>query len=582
VQHRREGVSSAGMTDNNVIEEIRVRLDIVDVISDYTDLKKAGSNYKALCPFHSEKTPSFMVSPQKQIFHCFGCGAGGDIFSFIMKYENVSFPEALRTLAQRAGVELRQSRKYRGRDTDDLYRIHAEATEFYLSNLAGHRGAQEYLEQRGLSKEVIGMFRLGYSPSQSQALYRLLKDNGYPDHLIEKSGLVKFPEKGSPYDMFRGRIMFPITDVNNRVVAFGARALDVKPRSSVPKYINSPETPIFRKGLLLYGLDVAHKNIRQKGYAMVMEGYMDVIVCHQYGFTNAVAPLGTALTEGQMKKLRAYAKKVLLVFDGDDAGLRAARRSLPIIYATGMQAKVMFLPEGYDPDSFLREKGPEEFRKLFPHAKGLVDFYLGLGGDRVEIIRELIEVVAGIRDGILRGQIVNDIATKTSIPDVYLVEEIQKHLKRSKAPLTTAKRNQPLLPEEVLLAIAFARPEYAREIIPRLSENDIEKNIVKNIFLKVKKFGGIPALNSMNGLFDEEEISHITALTIRTGFDEDKVEDIIRDCIRKLKSRRLHKDMSDLELNIKIADASGDVATLNDLLSRKQKLLQEARSEGIL
>jgi DNA primase len=303
---------------------------------------------------------------------------------------------------------------------------------------------------------------------------------------------------------------------------------------------------------------------------------------HQHGIRTAVAPLGTALTEGHLKKIRAYAKKLLLVFDGDEAGLKAARRSLQIIYENGLRAKVLILPEGHDPDTFLREKGAKEFQKLFPLSKDIVDFYLGLREDRVELIRELMELSAKVRDGILRGQIVTEISQKTGIAGVYLVEEIQKIMKPEK------KHNEKTVkslssPEETLLTIAFLRPEYYHDILAKLGKQDFENEMGKSVFLKARQLDKSPALDTISSLFDHEEVSYITSLTIRTGFDEEELNTIIDDCLKKLRTRVLKKKIDDMELRIKMAESSGDFSVLDSLLSKKQAILKEARkNEGIL
>lgn len=570
-----------------ITEEIKARLDIIDLISDYVDLKKSGNNYKALCPFHSEKTPSFTVSPQKQIFHCFGCGAGGDLFGFIMKYENISFPEAVGTLAKRAGVEIKTAPVRKSNTgTDALYGLHSDALEHFISQLEKSPKALNYLKERGLDDATVKTFKIGYSPPQPDSLYRRLKSRQYGEDVMERSGIIKFPEGRRPYDMFRGRIIFPIFDISDKVVAFGARILDPPSGSNVPKYINSSETPIFRKGHTLYGLNTAKNHIREKRYAIICEGYLDVIICHQFGFKNAVAPLGTAFTEGHVKRLRAHTKKVLLVFDGDEAGLRAAKRAIPIIYENGLGAKVLLLPEGLDPDGFLKKNGAHEFQKLFPSSKNIVDFYLELGEDGVEIIRELIGIASGIKDAILRGQTVREISHKTFIPEDYLVEEIRKIGRPEKKDRTERLRRNIPLPEETLMAVSFLMPEHSKEILSRLKEEDIEVDILKSLFAKVMRRGGIPPLADISSVFEEAEVSYITSLTIDRGFDKNETQKSIDDCFRKLRERTLRKNREDIELRIKVAESSGDITTLNHLLSQKhliqQQILQEGNNEGIL
>jgi len=567
----------------NVAEEVKSRLDIVDVISDYVELKKSGSTMKAICPFHAEKTPSFTVSPQRQIFHCFGCGAGGDMFAFVMKYENVSFREALGVLAKRAGVEIAAPGPLAGRSSTEVLRgVHDEATEFFSRALEASREARDFFSRRGINAESVRQFRLGFAPPKRDALYRHLKAKGYEDAVLQSAGVVRLSEKGTRYDMFRGRAIFPIADARGRVIAFGARILGGGGESQGPKYINSPETPVFKKSHTLYGLDVAKEHIRQKGFAILVEGYTDVIMLHQHGFRHAVAPLGTAITEGHLKQLRAYAGKLLLVFDGDEAGLNAARRTLGIVYENGMRAKVLLLPQGSDPDTFLRERGTDEFRKLYRTAVDIVDFYLGLGEDRVEMIRELIGIAARMKDAILRGQVVTEISQKTSIPSVYLVEEIQKRTKNEASPRSEHDRRRNLTAEETLLAICFLRPERGKGILARVDGGVFEDRVAREIFLRAREAGEFPPVDRVGEVYGDDEVSRITSLTVNAEFDDDHLETIIGDCLKKMRAQALRRSIEDMELKIKIAEASGDISLLQTLLSRKQEVLEEAMNEGIL
>jgi DNA primase len=341
------------MKFERLLEEIRSKVDIVDFISDYVPLKKSGQNYKALCPFHAEKTPSFMVSQPKQIFHCFGCGAGGDVVSFLMKHETLSFNEAVQVIAKKAGIKIGEFAydKDRAEKREKLLAINREAAQFFIKNLLNSETAQDYLKKRGTEDSSIRAFSIGYAPPKRDSLMKYLKKTGYTDSLIKDAGLIVSDERGIR-DVFRGRIIFPIYNYQHDIVAFGGRVLD----DSLPKYLNSPETEIFKKGDTLFGLNLAKEEIRKKGYAVLVEGYLDTIICHQYGFKNTVAPLGTALTSKQLQRLKPVANKVVLVFDSDAAGVAAAKRSLEILSECNFRAKVLLLPEGEDPDSFLRKK----------------------------------------------------------------------------------------------------------------------------------------------------------------------------------------------------------------------------------
>ncbi|SFK81736.1 DNA primase [Lachnospiraceae bacterium KH1T2] len=359
---------------DEIIEEVRSKNDIVDVIGNYVRLKKAGSNYFGLCPFHSEKSPSFSVSGIKQMYYCFGCGAGGNVISFVMNYENCTFQEALRMLAERAGVKLpepdySEEAKRRKNEKDRLFALNKDAASFYYKTLRSPEGALglKYFNERRLSKETMRSFGLGYA-GQSSAICRYLKSKGYTDEEIIRSGLANYDERRGLTDRFWNRVIFPIMDIQNRVIGFGGRVMgDAK-----PKYLNSPETPIFDKGKNLYGLNEARRT--RKGYMIACEGYMDVISMHQAGFKEAVASLGTAFTPDHARILKRYTDDVRLTYDSDEAGIKAAMRAIPILKSAGISSKIIHLEPYKDPDEFIKNKGPEEFQKRIDNAENSMSF----------------------------------------------------------------------------------------------------------------------------------------------------------------------------------------------------------------
>ena len=354
---------------DDIIEEVRMKNDIVDVISQYVKLTRKGSSYFGLCPFHNEKTPSFSVTPSKQMYYCFGCGAGGNVYNFIMEYENYSFGEALSHLAGRAGVELpkieysREARE-KAEQRAALLEINKLAAQYFYYQLRRESGktAYGYLLGRGLSEETIRKFGLGYSDKYSDDLYKYLTSKGYSDDLLRESGLFNVDERRGMYDKFWNRVIFPIMDVNNRVIGFGGRVMG----DGKPKYLNSPETKIFDKSRNLYGLNVARTT--RKNYLILCEGYMDVIAMHQAGFTNAVASLGTALTSGHASLVKRYTKEVLLLYDSDGAGVRAALRAIPILREAGVTSRVVSLKPWKDPDEFIKNEGAEAFEERLNQA----------------------------------------------------------------------------------------------------------------------------------------------------------------------------------------------------------------------
>lgn len=354
----------------DLVEEVRMKNDIVDMISGYVKLKKQGSNYMGLCPFHNEKSPSFSVSRQKQMYYCFGCGVGGNVFTFAMEYENLTFPEAVEFLAERAGVELPKaeySKEAREKASlkSTLLEINKEAARYFYAQLKSEHGkaGYTYLKERRLSDETIQAFGLGYSNKYSDDLYRYLRTKGYSEDLIRQAGLINTDEKHGIYDKFWNRVMFPIMDVNSRVIGFGGRVMG----EGKPKYLNSPETLIFDKSRNLYGLSRARSS--RKSYFLLCEGYMDVISLHQAGFTNAVASLGTALTAGHASLIKRYVKDVYLTYDSDEAGTKAALRAVPILRDAGISAKVIRMEPYKDPDEFIKNLGAEEFEQRIAGAK---------------------------------------------------------------------------------------------------------------------------------------------------------------------------------------------------------------------
>ena len=354
---------------DDIIEEVRMKNDIVDVVSQYVKLNRRGNTYFGLCPFHNEKTPSFSVTPSKQMYYCFGCGAGGNVYNFVMEYENYTFGEALQHLADRAGVQLpkieysREARE-KAEKRATLLEINKLAASYFYYQLRRENGSQAYayLINRGVSEDTIKKFGLGYSDKYSDDLYKFLKSKNYSDDLLRESGLFNVDERHGMYDKFWNRVIFPIMDVNNRVIGFGGRVMG----EGKPKYLNSPETKIFDKSRNLYGLNIARTT--RKNYLILCEGYMDVISMHQAGFTNAVASLGTALTSGHASLLKRYTQEVLLLYDSDDAGVRAALRAIPILREAGITSRVVSLKPHKDPDEFIKALGGEEFEKRLERA----------------------------------------------------------------------------------------------------------------------------------------------------------------------------------------------------------------------
>ena len=435
---------------DDIIEEVRQKNDIVDVVSQYVKLTRKGSSYFGLCPFHNEKTPSFSVTPGKQMYYCFGCGAGGNVFNFIMEYENYTFGEALKHLADRAGVELPKieySREVRekAQERAELLEINKQAAQYFYYQLRTEKGAQgyQYLTGRGLSEETMRKFGLGYSDKFGGGLYQFLKSKGYGDDRLRESGLFNVDERHGMYDKFWNRVIFPIMDVNNRVIGFGGRVMG----DGKPKYLNSPETKIFDKSRNLYGLNVARTTRRK--YLILCEGYMDVISMHQAGFTNAVASLGTALTSGHASLLKRYTQEVLLLYDSDEAGVRAALRAIPILREAGVNSRVVNLRPYKDPDEFIKNLGAEAFEERLEQASDSFMFRVSIAESEFSMeepqgqnrfFERCAEMLLELKDELERNLYIEAIVKKYRGQYGISVEDLRKRVNTLALKGTPAER----------------------------------------------------------------------------------------------------------------------------------------------
>ena len=489
------------MASNSAIELIREKLDIVDVVKDYVPaLRRAGRNYKAPCPFHNEKTPSFTVSPDKQIFYCFGCNEGGDIFTFVMKIEGLTFPEAARKLAQKAGLSW-EDRHFTGlsaadRENLEIKKALAAACEFYKKFLfsSGGEKARLYLGARKINKATVEAFGLGYAPAGDNALTQELMGKGFSKDLLAKAGLSGLRDSnGSPYDYFRGRIMFPIRTQTGTVTAFGGRILD----SGEPKYLNSPETPVFSKRKTLYGLDRALAGIRKSGRLLLLEGYMDVISAHQHGVDFAVAPLGTALTTEHASFIKRYAKDTVIMFDPDPAGIKASVRAAEIFMEAGLYSRIAELDPGLDPDEYLNENGPEAFARKISEAADPLNFRMNQffknrdavsAQDKARAIDALLDTVAKQGDEILKSEWVKNIASRFEVSEVSVLQQLKK---KSQAPDRERRQDEPAAAQPMpalelgFIELILKDPELT-VCADGLDESDLSHPLAKRIFSEIK------------------------------------------------------------------------------------------------
>jgi DNA primase len=552
------------------LDEIKSRLDIVDFVAGYVQLKKTGQNWKGICPFHSEKTASFTVSQSKQIFHCFGCGASGDIIAFASRYENISFQEAVKMLAKRAGVRLETSGSG-GIQPERMEKVrHAlsEACSYFTAQLKKSEVAAEYVRKRGIGGEAVGLFKIGYAPAGWHNLLKHLRRAGFSDAPIKDAGLAVAGEKGM-YDIFRNRIMFPIMGPGGAVIAFGGRAMD----DSLPKYINSPETPVFKKSDTLFGLVTAKEELRRGADVLIVEGYMDVIACFQHGFVNAVAPLGTALTEGHVRKLRGLARKAVLVFDGDAAGKAAAKRALRVICQQNYSADVLLLPDGEDPDSLLRGKGAAHFGQLLQGALTPIEFLFSVSGEgNRQTVQEALELIREVQDRLTAEEMLVELSGRTRISESVLRAEFARMKAGKPAIERSAGVGAPAAvcnEEYLLLSAVIAFPERAGYVLAGIDIDEMKDKTVSELFRKLSSAPPGRGLVDMLDEINDDERRLVARLSVSPGFDLDHVEKNIEDCIRRMRERELMD-------RIRRAEATGDMHLIHSLLKEKKRLCEES------
>ena len=579
-----------------LIEEVRTRNDIVEVISGYVRLQKKGSNYFGLCPFHNEKSPSFSVSPGKQMYYCFGCGAGGNVITFLMEYENQTFPEAVRTLAQRAGIALPEaddSKEARQADSRraKLLEINKEAAKYFYYQLRTERGSvgMEYLRKRELSDETMNHFGLGYANKYSNDLIQYLKSKGYSEDLIRDAGLCNVDEKHGMYDKFWNRVMFPIQDINHRVIGFGGRVMG----DGKPKYLNSPETEIFDKSRNLYGLNFARTS--RKGNVILCEGYMDVIAMHQAGFTQAVASLGTAFTSGQASLLRRYANEILLSYDSDGAGVNAALRAIGILKEAGMTGRVINLEPYKDPDEFIKALGGEEFQKRLDHAENSFFFELRQLQKNYDLSdpeqktafhREIARKLCTFSEEVERENYIEAVAQKyhigfetlrrlvgTYAAQTGLAQPVirpKSGVQKKNTAAEGVKNSQKLL-----LTWLVEQPQLYRQISKYISPKDFTEGLYEKVadrlFEELEQGNINPA--SIISMFEEEEDQREAASLFHTKLERlestAEQEKALHDIVCAVKRNSYERDSAQL---------GTDVAALNRVIAGKKQLEELAKT----
>lgn len=602
------------------IEEIKNCLNIAEVVGEYIRLTKAGSAWKALCPFHNEKSPSFMVSEERGSWHCFGCGKGGDIFSFVMELEGIGFREALEQLAGKAGVELKRNENWKATSEDrdgkkELYKILELATKWYEKNLWEGRGKEKilgYLRERGLSDQSIKNFRLGYAPDGWRNMLEFLLKKGHTIDEINKTGLLveknsenniqntkyKIPDTNY-YDRFRDRIMFPIQDILGRVVGYSARVAPGGDEKNA-KYVNTPQTALYDKGKILYGLNLAKVEIKKRNEAVLVEGNTDVIASHQAGFVQTVAVSGTALTAEQVKIIKRYAENIKMGFDMDAAGQTAARRSIKICLENDLNVKIISLSAGKDAAECLKEN-PEVWKKAVENASGVMEYYFQESfsrydpkkpTDKKKIAQELLNVIKDISNPIEQAHWVNDLAGKIETDEKILFSVLEKA--RSKEAQSAVrdeeseKENQGKSLEKNILGIILAFPNECVSELGKIHAGDFQNEKERAILEAIKKDKENLSLEKVKALFSDYETGKFLAEAVfeaEAGFVQElngKQIDPARELeryVRRLKEKRLKEKISQITRDIRLAEASSDKAGAKLLMEKFQKLMEEMKEK---
>ncbi|HEY2142931.1 MAG TPA: DNA primase [Candidatus Udaeobacter sp.] len=510
-----------GTIPSETIEQVAAANDIAEVIGSYFPLKRAGANFKALCPFHEEKTPSFMVSPSRQTFHCFGCGAGGSVFRFVMDYEHTDFPSAVRKLAARAGITVVEKSSGRGPDDEGrasesrqrLLKLHAEAAQWFHENLIKREvgdAARKYLRARGVTVEIAKRWQLGYAPDEWDAFGSWARDQGYDVRDLIASGLVKMKDESEStasqrsgsavrtaratagYDRFRGRMMFPIRNDVGEVIAFSGRVL--KDEEGAAKYVNSPETPLFRKGNVLFGLDKSKRALIEANCAVVCEGQLDLISLFESGITNVVAPQGTAFTESQARILKRFVNEVVLCFDADAAGQKAAERSLDALLQNDLIVRVAEMPVGEDPDSLVRREGKEAFERRIAEARDFFDYWierettnvdLDSLSAKMEVARTLAETVSHVHDPLMRGEVMSKISARLGVSVSEFAALVPRQIQKARTVVTTDRREELVAPNDIALVCILAlRSEEAHKFLHAQNWREVLSQLPSTYFLQ--------------------------------------------------------------------------------------------------
>jgi DNA primase len=556
-------------------------VNIIDVISQHVKLRRAGKDYTGLCPFHKEKTPSFTVSAEKQIFYCFGCREGGNAINFIMKYENLTFVEALEHLGRQYGIEVeRKGDRRKAGHYDALGKL----CEYYQKTLKRATPAREYLERRGISREIADEFGLGYSERSRGALKAFLKTTDIPVDIFLSTGIVRMKETDL-YDMFGGRIVIPIIDVNKRVIGFGGRTLE---KDGIPKYVNSPESSVFSKRTSLFGIDRTKRHITDRDEVYIVEGYFDLIGLYGAGITNVVSTLGTSVTEGQIMKLRNYTENITLMLDGDEAGIKSALRLIGLFAEMDVNGNMVVLPEGHDPDSFVREKGAAAVAEVIKGKKPILDFYFDHYAGREKMttlqgkqafIRQVMPHIDAIRDRVKRRLYVKRLSELTGVEEEHFAGT-RTYEVRNGAPRADAVKG---VIERKVINVCMARPELleyfkGKEVLRYIRDDDV-REVMTRMVTCFEQGKNLDVKNFIETL-DKEDLK---GLVLNAAFDEagagpDEPEKVLLDYFRHIERQFFREKSKKITEKLAEAERSGDAAAVTELLEQKRQVLTHIKN----
>jgi DNA primase len=575
-------------SDDEFLGKVRSSADIREVIAGYVPLKKMGGRFRGLCPFHNEKTPSFYVDGVKQLFYCFGCGTGGDVFKFLMLYEKMEFPEALRTLAKRYGIPVPERNRAASSERQVLLKIHQAALSYFRATLDGKEGAgaRAYLRGRALKAETLEAFALGFAPARWDGLKSSLLGQGFPeDRLVQAGVLARKEETGRTFDRFRGRVIFPIRGLSGEVVGFGGRLI----AEGEPKYLNSPETPLFRKGEVLYGLDRTADAIRKQDRAILVEGYMDFLSLHEAGFGELAATLGTGFTPSHARLLSRYTRRVVVNFDPDSAGQAATRRSLDILLESGFDVRVLRLPGGKDPDRFVREEGAERYAALLESAPAYLEYLAREAAGRVDLatpagkiqaLNQVLPFVARLESALERSEQVKLLSEVFRIQDGIVLQELKAAVGSRRTNLKSIAAPGPREalqgPAARLMKIFIELPEARPDLQNELHDEDLAGSGFEGIWSAARDMAADSEV-TYGRLGDR--LSDASARDLLIGLASmpgpEGVLGEAQDCIRKLRKGRLARRLQELQEEL---EKAGDGAPVDDLLRRKMDLRREIRA----